>query len=84
MHDCSIKVYNFWNINSFFARITNFLCDTNLIIVLLVIHACFFNQYIEGFADFYSECNLTELMEKAMKNVGINKGEKEVEYYFCK
>jgi hypothetical protein len=52
-----------------------------LIIVLLIIHACFFNQYIEGFADFYSECNLTELMEKAMKNVGINKGEKEGEYY---
>ena len=53
-----------------------------IIIILLIIHACFFNQYIEGFSDFYSECNLSELMEKAMKNVGINKGEKNGDYYF--
>lgn len=53
-----------------------------LIIILLIFYVCYFNQTIEGFADFYSECNLSELMEKAMQKVGINKGDKEGDYFF--
>ena len=53
-----------------------------IIIVLLVIQSYFSTNNIENFADFYSECKLTNLFAKAAEEHGLNRNNSKWDYYF--
>ena len=51
------------------------------ILIILVIKTLYFDDDIENFSNFYSECSLSNIMDKITKKYGMKNNAKEYNYY---